>query len=454
MQHWRPIYIAFGIFLIALIVRLFFLPPSFTDAQFDPGSVAFDGYYEIANNLLDGNGFSRSIQPPYVPDSVRMPLYPLIIAAIVTIFGSYKALFIIQTILGSISAVLAWLIARRFVGAGISLFVGLATALEPYTAYFTGTILTETIFTTIFLGAVCVFLKYLSDRNLIMLACTTFLLGIATLIRPTTQYVPLIVLAIALWNSSFDFRRFFFVEAPIVLGIFLLVLSPWIIRNYKTFGSIGLVVQPVSTLFVFLVPSTIALEKGISYEEAATQFLDQERLGSIEEINLGNAHEYKPRALAELKKHPVGLVKSIFVTGITFLTHDGYASMLSNRGYSISFAHPPLSELIRHPGDALRFFADLMRGPEALVVLGRIFWILTTILAVTGAFVFWMKKGLTPQLLLIVGLIAYFAATTILIGLAVNARFRVPVNPFIFMFAGYAFGWILSLLPRGHVQEP
>jgi hypothetical protein len=56
---------------------------------------------------------------------------------------------------------------------------------------------------------------------------------------------------------------------------------------------------------------------------------------------------------------------------------------------------------------------------------------------------------MTPRLLLIAGLIAYFAVATTVIGLAANGRFRVPADPFIFILALYALEAMLHKRPDG-----
>ena len=155
------------------------------------------------------------------------------------------------------------------------------------------------------------------------------------------------------------------------------------------------------------------------------------------------ANESQQRALAELKNHTKGIVKSVFVTIYAFFTNDGYATVLDRRGVAISYAHPPLSELIAHPAEAAAFFGNLIRGPGAVIILGRLFWIVTTFLAVLGAFLYWRNNGLSPGFVFIFLLIGYFALTTSIIGPGVNGRFRVPVQPFIFIFSMYAAGHML-----------
>jgi hypothetical protein len=66
-----------------------------------------------------------------------------------------------------------------------------------------------------------------------------------------------------------------------------------------------------------------------------------------------------------------------------------------------------------------------------------------------GAYLFFKKRRFEPGFLTILGAIAYFALTTIVIGLAVNGRFRVPVDPLIFILALYALETVFKKRPHG-----
>lgn len=72
-----------------------------------------------------------------------------------------------------------------------------------------------------------------------------------------------------------------------------------------------------------------------------------------------------------------------------------------------------------------------------LVLFGRVIWIIITFAAIFGAVRLFIKKKLGILGIFALFLIAYFVATTAINGLGVNARFRMPVNLFIFMFAVY-----------------
>jgi hypothetical protein len=78
----------------------------------------------------------------------------------------------------------------------------------------------------------------------------------------------------------------------------------------------------------------------------------------------------------------------------------------------------------------------------------RAVWILVTLLLITGSVLFFKKEGLHVPALAGFCIILYFMATTCINGLGVNARFKVPVNVFIFSFAIYALFDIKERISR------
>ncbi len=438
------------LFLLALVLRVFFLPFSFTDsAPLVPDDrIAMDGYYQITTNLLEGDGFRRDVSPPML-DSVRTPLYPLFIAGVISLFHSYKVLLVLQVFIGSVSVILVWLLARAFLkDERLALIVGILMAVEPLGAYLTGTILTETLFCFLFFLTLLILNRYLEQRHLGMLALAALVAGIATLVKPTTQFLPIIVAALLWYLERFRITKRLVLHATTFAAVFLVVLSPWLYRNYRVFNNPTLTVQPVSNLFAYLVPSTIALERNVSLQAAADSFFAQEGVTSIEDINLGNATYYKKRAVAELVQHPVGLVQSLAITGYAFFLNDNYAMILQRFFGATLPTRPPFVALL-DPSTALTFAGTLVTSPAIFVAIGRIFWLIIFLFALWGAYRYMREHRPTPTFLLYVMLILYFAATTAIIGLAVNGRFRLPVDPFLFMFAVYGAAHLLRLMKHG-----
>ena len=74
---------------------------------------ADDGYFEIATNVLAGNGFSMATTSPYVPNALRTPGYIYFLAGLIGVTGSVAAAAVMQLLLSCAIPVLGLHIARR-----------------------------------------------------------------------------------------------------------------------------------------------------------------------------------------------------------------------------------------------------------------------------------------------------------------------------------------------------
>src|ERR1043165_7069136 len=73
------------------------------------------GYEQIARNVLEHHVYSHLDEPPFAPTLVRLPGYPLFLAAIYSVFGhtNNTAVRVVQALLDTgtcvLVALLAWL---------------------------------------------------------------------------------------------------------------------------------------------------------------------------------------------------------------------------------------------------------------------------------------------------------------------------------------------------------
>src|SRR6185503_16672541 len=131
--------------LIAFSFRLFIALRLANDEP-DDGRV----YSQIARNVLEQHVYSHDTQAPFNPSIIRLPGYPLFLAAIYSIFGhgNNTAVRVVQAVMDTTTcALIAWVVfewavdeERRHRAALIAL--GLA-AVCPFTAIYVATILTE-----------------------------------------------------------------------------------------------------------------------------------------------------------------------------------------------------------------------------------------------------------------------------------------------------------------------
>lgn len=251
-----------GILIYALLLMAAF---SFrvAIARLLPNDEPFDGkvYAQIARNVLEQHAYSHATEPPYEPSIIRLPGYPLFVAAIYSAFGhgDDMAVRIVQALLDTATCALIALIAffwepdeklkRRTSIAALAL-----AALCPFTAIYVATILTETA-TTFLAVAACLTatLALRATRQakaLLLWAATGALAGLAVLFRPDSGLFALalgITLVVTTLLRSSDvkltrksedvlyrFSRASYLGAVFSLS-FCLVLVPWTIRNSRVF---------------------------------------------------------------------------------------------------------------------------------------------------------------------------------------------------------------------------
>src|SRR3989338_8888048 len=129
-----------------------------------------------------------------------------------------------------------------------------------------------------------------------------------------------------------------------------------------------------------LVPSAIALEKNVSFAEAQKQWLDrEEKLGRGLELVYATKNQsvlLEP-SLQELKKNPIGLIKSFGVTTATFFTHDGYFDILRVLGYqkNLDAKISAITMFFNAPMELVKDIWQILTGPGVVIIIGRIAWI-------------------------------------------------------------------------------
>ena len=224
--------------LIALTFRLFIATRLANDEP-DDGRV----YSQIARNLLEQHVYSIESQAPYTPTLIRLPGYPLFIAAIYSIFGhgNNTAVRIAQAVIDTGTCILIALVAfewtindeRKHRAAMIALALA---AVCPFTAIYVATILTEvpTNFFAVAMVLTATFAFKATARKFVWWIVTGLIAGIAVLFRPDSGLFAAAI-GLTLMLSSLRKLREATLHATIFSLAFCLVLVPWTIRNRRVF---------------------------------------------------------------------------------------------------------------------------------------------------------------------------------------------------------------------------
>jgi len=235
-----------SLIVIALSFRLF-IALRLPNDEPDDGRV----YSQIARNMLEQHVYSIESQAPYTPTLIRVPGYPLFVAAIYSIFGhgNNTAVRVVQAVLDTITcALIAWVVfewSRKRWAALIALALA---AVCPFTAIYVATILTEvpTNFLAVAMVLTTTFAFKASTRKraITYWIVTGLIAGFAVFFRPDSGLFAAAIGLTLMLPSFSGFRKFreATLHAAVFSIAFCLVLVPWTIRNRRLFH----VFQPLS----------------------------------------------------------------------------------------------------------------------------------------------------------------------------------------------------------------
>jgi 4-amino-4-deoxy-L-arabinose transferase-like glycosyltransferase len=195
----------------------------------------------IGESIASGNGFSNPFGGITSPTAWEPPLYPYLIAGVFKIFGIYSyassfVLLAINSFFSALTCIPVFLIAQRCFGEKVGITSAWTWALLPYVIYWCTRWVWETSLSALLLATIFWIALTMQDRDgLKPWAQFGVLWGVAALTSP----VLLSFLAISgLW-ALYHQRRFGKRSlSGVVLSsvVFFACISPWLIRNYLTFG--------------------------------------------------------------------------------------------------------------------------------------------------------------------------------------------------------------------------
>jgi hypothetical protein len=223
---------------LGLVMRLAFI----TNAARIAGDTLL--YGDIAKNWMQAGvyGFSRTDAGAVIPTLIRLPGYPMFLAACFRVFGPdrYTQVMVVQCLIDLMTCVLVADLARRIFGNRGGMLVLWLSALCPFTANYVAAPLTETLTLFCIAAAFYGLERWRSagagwNWSLVLI---TLSLAYSILLRPEQGLLAAAVVPAMLWIVAPSFRvRSFSALCPVLVAAIciLLPLAPWTIRNWKTF---------------------------------------------------------------------------------------------------------------------------------------------------------------------------------------------------------------------------
>ena len=405
----KPEILLIGVFLLALAIRFIYLMQIIPTPIFNGLAADTEEYETFALTILWGNFTPKDI-------IYLNPFYPFFLALIYLIFGhSPLSVVIIQGIMDSVSALLIYYIASKLFSKGVGLVAALIYACYGIAIFYTGILLATTAIIFITLLFIASLITVEEKGKTIIFFIAGILFGMMVLARPNNL---LFLLFLPLWFFSVLKKKLGVQKS--ILGFlvllvgFSMVVSSITIRNYiieKKFSSsatAGVLFyvgnNPKATGYFMPLYETYGWSSAIEGMEASIRFAEEETGKSLTPAQA--SRYWLTKGLKFYKDDPLDAFSLLSRKFALFWRKEEVAF---NIDYPLSRTLAPLYQL--------PFFSFGFIAPFAL--LG----ILLSI-----------KRKDTPVLISLYAL-SYMISVIIFF---VCARHRLPIVPFLIIFASYA----------------
>lgn len=395
-----------------------------------------EAYTHVAVNLVKHGIFSVSTSEPYLPDPARTPIFSLFLAIGYAITGDFFLSLLMNVVIGSLIALVVFeIVLSLFRHRKIALISAVIFTFLPYGIYSSTRPMADTLFTFFFSLFILAFIKIFSEDkagNFQKIILSALLLGLATLTRPVTQYFVVIPFLFLLFDFRLNLKRRV-VSSLIFFFIFAAVLSPWLIRNYVHFNRFFLSSVGKYHLLVSYAEPWLAYKDKIPRNEIHKRMAAyiEEKYGPDAMHNIDFSEILGREALNKILQAPLSYAAFHLSSMPVFFLNNDFLLIL-RQAFKI---FPPdffLAEKIL-TGDFKGIINSLtnLNLPFALIFLGSYgFMFLKSVFGAIGA-VFWLRQRFFLTIFLLSSVL-YFA---LIVGLEGQARFRLPVEPILVIFA-------------------
>lgn len=394
---------------------------------------------EPANKIFSGGAPSFNF---HEPGDWHPPLYYFFTALILKVFPYEWIIFLIQSFLVSISAVFVYKIGLIIFssinkGEKIAFWSAVLFGIEPYLSFEVNTLGSDILGLFFFTFFVYFFIKYLKFSALKSIIISSIFLGLATLTRPSTLFMPLVIFffLIVFWiftrKSIFPILKHFLIFCV----IFLLFIVPWMLINKITYGEFVFSRLSKVNFYPYNAATFIAAKEKISFGEARTRLEEKARL-ETEKTGESLDNYYSREAKKIIFSDPVFYTKLHLIKSIPFLLQPGYEIMMHGYGVPYKPDRPDLTLLFMQRNfSAILKFITSVDIATALYLMGLLFWGILNILLI-AAFIksFKQDKMIFLIFLFFIFTIVYHA---LLYGTIAIARYRMPLYFMFFIPAFY-----------------
>ncbi|MDP2638655.1 MAG: glycosyltransferase family 39 protein [Candidatus Azambacteria bacterium] len=397
----------------------------------------------MAKNLISYGTFSLDGDPsslvrvptsPLNPTNFLTPGYPFWLVFIFIIFKSFTPAIFIGALIFAFSVPITYFLAQEITGnEKIAFWSAIVFMIEPLSIYHSGILQTEQLFVPLFLAGVYLFIRYLRTNDKKFLYSSLFIFSISTLVRPIIFYfLPVLLLIIAIRELKI-FNKKTIIYCLVSLILTYSVVGLWMIRNKVVLDTWQISSNRGAILYAH---HYVLLSRYLNIpvrEDIVSPNLN--RLS----VEYNNALE--KIAIEEISKHKLDYLKMYSVYLPLFFVSNGYSKLISRfigtTDFGTNFRNDLVLNFLR--GDIQGALRTLLKTPAPVwgLLIGLAMWVIISLLGLVGFWNIFINYGIDKSMIIVLGLLLmYFAAVSTPF---IVARYRLPVNPFVFIFAVSGF---------------
>ena len=367
-------------------------------------------YHMEAAYLADGKWFWSDT--PYGiphPTAWKTPGYPLFVGILYAVGGKNPdAVMLLQVLVfGPLTITLTWLLGRRLFGPAVGTAAAFVAALHPFVWQFEARLFAEALAVPLTLGILLLIL----DRRPPMrdVAIAGALAGVLILVKPSalTILAALVAAVLVGWGLRQGISR-----AAVAVGVCVLVIAPWTIRNYAEFDSfLPLSVQDAGIYGVF--NDEAANDEDHPWIWRPSNARDAplfDPAHPLDDDELRN--ELRENALDYVEDHPSSVPKAFFWNGLSRFWD------------------------VRDPDEAL-FEVQFQGRSRTLTWIGLVIWWMLLPLGLIGLWMARRRPGIWVPLVAMFGMACFvYLANS-------GTRYRAPFEPvFAILACSAVVAWI------------
>ncbi len=391
-------------------------------------------YANLADSMIQGEGFSLK---QGMPEYFRTPGYPVMIYVVQQIFGSLFAVTFLQILLAFGIALIIRSIGTQLFSKVTGEISSLLFLINPYVLVVTLSILTDILFIFLFILGIFLALFYLEKYGYKMVILVSLIFAIAIYIRPVGLFAlpvflaPVIILKLPL-------RKKISMAALMIVMIFLF-MAPWMMRNQNQSGVFSFTSLKSYNLVSYNIPLFLSLKNGSGI--AAESNEAENSVGVPREFWRDLAHSKKldDYAISAIKADPLGYFKFHTISTLPFFFSSPFTAFVESWYGTIlkkSAPSPKAAIFLLTQGDVIGFIKVLLSNGWYFV-----FKLLSGVILLLALYAAYRHRRI-PAIWAFLFIIGYMA---LLAGPVSNIRYRLPVEPFIFILA---IAGILELISR------